>query len=147
MILINSNKLVDKLLAHKHFYTRKYRCYSEMPTDVKARCDEIDNCIKELIFYSITEESKEMYAKKIKDALEQLNLGPEEDVTVEYNDAVDVAIEALELQIPDKWQTEKFNSSYFSYIEPKIVYICPNCNKVADDAYKYCPHCGKAKIK
>ena len=85
--------------------------------------------------------------KEIKNALEQLNLGPEEDVTEEYNNAVDIAIEALELQFPDEWETEKFNPSYFSYTEPKIVYICPNCNGVADDAYKYCPYCGKAKIK
>ena len=48
MILINSNKLIDKLLNHKRFYTRAYRCYSEMPLDVKARCDEIDNCIAEI---------------------------------------------------------------------------------------------------
>lgn len=62
-------------------------------------------------------------------------------------EAVDVAIEALELQVPDIWQTEKFNPSYFSYTVPKIVYICRNCNGITDDVYKYCPHCGKAKIK
>ena len=88
-----------------------------------------------------------MSIKEIKDALEQLNLGPEEDVTVEYNDAVNVAIEALELQIPNEWETEAFDLSFFSYTEPKIVYICTDCKGITDYAYRYCPYCGKAKIE
>lgn len=114
-------------------------------------CYESDNCVNwnlwepsDLLF--IEPEQKENKSKEIKDALEQLNLGPEQDVTVEYDDAVDVAIEALELQIPNEWGTEKFNPSYFSYTEPKIVYVCTDCKGITDNAYKYCPHCGKAKI-
>lgn len=65
----------------------------------------------------------------------------------QIHEALNIAIEDIKLQVPNEWETEKFNPSYFSYTEPKIVYICPNCNGVADDAYKYCPNCGKAKIK
>lgn len=54
---------------------------------------------------------------------------------------------AVELQIPNEWETEKFDPSYFSYTEPKMVYVCIDCKGITDNAYKYCPHCGKAKIK
>ncbi len=63
----------------------------------------------------------------------------------QIHEALYMAIEDIKLQIPNEWETEKFNPSYFSYVEPKIIYICPNCRGITDYAYKYCPHCGKAK--
>ena len=69
------------------------------------------------------------------EAIIQLRLGPgiNEDVSEKYNDAVNIAIEALKREQPDEWCTDC--KEYDT--EKKC---CPRFNKVIREAMKRVPH-------
>ena len=48
-------------------------------------------------------------------------------------EAIDIAIQALEKQIPKKPKTD----------DRYIMYICPCCNDFIKVSHNYCPNCGQ----
>ena len=60
------------------------------------------------------------------------------DVTGARCEAVDMAITALEKQIPTKIRIEREHPIY-GYAS-----FCPNCNRMDVGGWSYCPDCGQA---
>ena len=61
------------------------------------------------------------------------------------SEALDMAIEALKRQTPQKPNLE--GDGYADGVLVYDTWICPNCEKryeVDYDEYDYCPHCGQA---
>lgn len=54
-----------------------------------------------------------------------------------YSEAVEMAIEALEKQIPKK--TKQFEMG----LDGKIIIPCGNCESTLDGDWDYCPFCGQ----
>lgn len=71
------------------------------------------------------------------EAIIQLRLGPgiNEDVSEKYNDAVNIAIEALEQQPKRGYWLEAKE-------EDPCWYRCSECGRLYDLDENYCPNCG-----
>lgn len=63
------------------------------------------------------------------------------DYPMEYAVAVEMAVDALEKQIPKKVRIKYANPKYEYY---GYASFCPNCNRVVAEGWSYCPDCGQA---
>ena len=72
---------------------------------------------------------------------------------MDYAAAFDVAIEALEKQIPQKLKTEMLQTIIQGYLYEDKCYMCPLCGIFRGNAdyqpekiikYQFCPNCGQA---
>lgn len=70
------------------------------------------------------------------EAIIQLRLGPgiNEDVSEKYNDAVNIAIEAL--------QQEPKRGKWLNYLKEGLKWKCSECGSRFTTLWDYCPHCG-----
>lgn len=68
-------------------------------------------------------------------------------------DVADLAISALEKQIPKKLKTEMLQTNIQGYLYKDKCYVCPLCGIFRGDAdyqpekiikYQFCPNCGQA---
>ena len=80
----------------------------------------------------------------IEEAIKQLQLNKPSAYS-ELRNAIDIAIEALEKQIPKKPDFE--GDGYWNGQLVYDTWICPNCEKRYEldfEEYDHCPNCGKA---
>lgn len=72
---------------------------------------------------------------------------------VDAVDVADVAIKALEKQIPKKLKTEMLKTNIQGYLYTDKCYVCPVCGIFRGNAdyqpekikkYQFCPNCGQA---
>ena len=70
----------------------------------------------------------------IKQFEERLQIPDYKTQIPEYYEAMELAVEALEKQVPKKPPYDEYH---------RAGYRCPNCNNTNPWGYNYCKHCGQ----
>lgn len=138
----DADALMEKLKQHHDFFVEAWGGFKEMPLSDKARCDELTNCIAEIV-----------NAPSI-----DIDLADDGTLSVEVDDATKVKRVLVEdgkngdLYYADRPQGEWIKTDRLNC--GARVYQCSICGEDVDEMptvmsvpkYRFCPYC-RAKMK